>query len=60
MAATFSTGQTVKVGGVIPQGPVQKVRMNDDGVIEYLISWTDADGVSQQRWFAEGDLIAVS
>jgi uncharacterized protein YodC (DUF2158 family) len=57
--ATFKKGDVVKLGGVVPQGPVQKLRMDDDGNVSYLIEWTDADGQVQQRWFDEADLIAV-
>lgn len=56
MATKFTKGQEVKVKAVIPQGPVQALRMDEDGNFFYLIQWTDADGNSQQRWFAEGDL----
>jgi hypothetical protein len=34
------------------------MRMNEDGIISYLVSWTDADGVEQQRWFEEDQLVA--
>ena len=57
MATKFVKGQNVKVAAVIPQGPVQALRMDEDGVFYYLISWTDADGVVQERWFEEGNLV---
>jgi hypothetical protein len=57
MATKFVKGQEVKVNTVVPQGPVQKLRMDEDGVFYYLISWTDADGQVQERWFKESDLI---
>lgn len=56
MATKFAKGQEVKVLAVIPQGPIQKLRMDDDGVVWCLISWTDVDGKNQERWFAEHDL----
>lgn len=59
MATTFTKGQEVKVRAVIPQGPVQAFRMDEDGVVYCLIVWTDADGNEQSRWFAESDLVAV-
>jgi hypothetical protein len=59
MATKFVKGQEVKVSAVIPQGPVEKLRMDEDGNFFYMISWTDADGVIQSRWFAEKDLAAV-
>ena len=59
MATKFTKGQEVKVVAVVPQGPVQALRMDEDGNFFYLIEWTDAAGVSQQRWFAEADLVAA-
>lgn len=53
MATKFVKGQEVKVVGVIPQGPVQALRMDEDGNFFYMIEWTDADGSTQQRWFPE-------
>ena len=57
--ATFKKGDVVKLAGVVPQGPVIAMRMDEDGKLSYLIEWTDADGNAQQRWFAESDLIAA-
>ena len=59
MATKFKKGEEVKVNAVVPQGPVQALRMDEDGNFFYLIGWTDADGVSQERWFAEADLVAA-
>lgn len=56
MATKFQKGDEVKVVGVIPQGPVEKLRMDEDGNFFYLISWEDAAGVEHQRWFSEEDL----
>lgn len=56
MATKFVKDQQVKAIAVVPQGPVQKLRMDDDGVIWYLISWKDVNGVTQERWFREDDL----
>jgi hypothetical protein len=33
--------------------------MDEDGNFFYMIEWVDANGVSQQRWFAESDLVAA-
>jgi len=55
----FKKGDEVKALGVIPQGPVQALRMDDDGVVYCYIAWTDVDGVEQERWFCEDDLVAV-
>jgi len=59
MMATFKRGDTVKLSGVVPQGPVLSMRMDEDGNVSYLIEWTDAEGHVQQRWFAESELVAV-
>lgn len=57
MATKFVKGQEVKVRAVNPQGQVQKLRMDEDGVFYYMISWTDVDGVEQERWFKESDIV---
>lgn len=55
--ATFKKGDAVKlVSVVVPQGPVLGMRMDDDGNVQYLVGWTDADGQEQQRWFDEAQL----
>lgn len=59
MATKFTKGQEVKLQAVVPQGPVQALRMTEDGLFFYLIQWTDADGKVQQRWFEESQLAAV-
>ena len=59
MATAFKKGDAVKVKAVVPQGPVEALRMLEDGTVQYLISWTDADGASQSRWFDESTLAAV-
>lgn len=57
MATKFVKGQEVKVNTVVPQGPVQKLRMDEDGNFFYMISWAGVDGRVQERWFKESDLI---
>jgi len=57
MATKFVKGEEVKIVAVIPQGPVEKLRMDEDGNFWYLFSWVDADGNTQERWFAELDLV---
>ena len=53
----FKIGDNVKVKAVLPQGPIQRMRMDEaTGVISYLVEWTDADGHAQQRWFTEDEL----
>jgi len=56
MATTFKKGDVVKVVAVVPQGPVLALRMSDEGVVSYLIEWSDVDGNTQQRWFEESQL----
>lgn len=58
MATKFKKGDVVKANAVIPQGPVEALRMDEDGNFFYMISWTDVAGETQQRWFAEEELIA--
>lgn len=59
MATKFTKGQAVKANAVVPQGPVEALRMTEDGEFYYLISWIDVDGVEQTRWFREEDLVAA-
>lgn len=56
MATKFTKGQEVKVIGVIPQGPVKALRMDEDGNFYYLIEWTDVNGNQHERWFDEAVL----
>ena len=59
MPTTYVKNQTVRLKSVVPQGPVVALRMNEDGQFFYLVEWTDADGVKQQRWFEESELEAA-
>ena len=59
MATKFAKGQEVRLVSVVPQGEVEALRMSEDGVFSYLISWTDANGTVQNRWFEESQLEAV-
>jgi hypothetical protein len=54
----FKKGDTVKVKTVVPEGPVIALRMSEDGVVSYLVEWTDESGTSQQRWFEQDQLVA--
>jgi hypothetical protein len=58
MATKFKKGDNVKVNAVIPEGPVEALRMDEDGNFFYQISWNDVNGETQQRWFAEEELTA--
>jgi hypothetical protein len=59
MATKFAKDQVIKVNAVVPQGPVKKLRMDEDGNFFYMIEWTDGNGQVQSRWFAESDLTEV-
>jgi uncharacterized protein YodC (DUF2158 family) len=56
MATTFKKGDVVKLKAVVPEGPVIALRMDEDGVVQYLLEWQDADNAVQQRWFDEDQL----
>jgi hypothetical protein len=56
--AAFKKGEEVKLIAVIPAGPVLAMRMDEDGIVSYLIEWNDLEGVTQQRWFTEDQLVA--
>lgn len=58
MATAFKRGDVVSLKTVVPSGPVQSIRMDEDGNVYYLIAWEDADGVQQERWFEETTLVA--
>ena len=58
MATTFKKGDVVKLKAVIPQGPVIALRMSEDGIVSYLVEWIDVNGVAQNRWFTEDELVA--
>ena len=58
--AKFQKGDVVRVNAVVPQGPVQGFRMDEEtGDVYCLIEWTGLNGVAQQRWFKEDDLTGV-
>jgi hypothetical protein len=59
MATVFKKGETVRLVAVVPEGPVQSLRMDEDGTVYYLVQWADTDGEAQQRWFKEDDLTGV-
>lgn len=59
MASQFKKGDTVTLKNPPPVGVVESFRMDDEGVVSCLISWTDAQGQSQSRWFSEDELKRV-
>lgn len=58
MAAKFKVGDEVKLNVSVPQGAIQALSVSQEGDIEYLIPYVE-NGVEQERWFSEDDLIAV-
>jgi hypothetical protein len=59
MATLFKKNDVVAVNAITPSGPVQAIRMDEEGTVLYLISWTDIDGNEQIRWFPEENLVAA-
>lgn len=59
MATKFAKGQVVTIDVVVPKGPVAALRMDENGDFFYQMSWVDAEGVTQQRWFSEAELVAA-
>jgi uncharacterized protein YodC (DUF2158 family) len=59
MATQFTKNQTVRVKTVVPQGAVEALRMDEDGVVYCRLTWTDVNGNSHTRWFAESELEVV-
>jgi hypothetical protein len=59
MATKFAKGEKVKLISVVPEGAIEKLRMDEDGNFFYLLAWVDANGESQERWFAESELTKV-
>ncbi len=55
----FKVGDVVKVKAVVPQGPVTKMRMDEDGTIWYLVSWPNSDDTNSERWFSEAEIEAA-
>jgi hypothetical protein len=33
--------------------------MDEEGNFFYLVEWTEADGATKSRWFAENELVAA-
>lgn len=59
MAASFKIGQVVALNVPAPTGPVLKLSVSPEGEIQYLVGWVDKNGVDQETWFKEEDLIKV-
>jgi uncharacterized protein YodC (DUF2158 family) len=59
MAASFKIGDVVELNKPNPSGPVKALSVNQEGDIQYLVSYVDANGVEQERWFKEDELNKV-
>jgi len=59
MPAAFYVGEIVKVNTPVPEGPVLQLGVDQQGNISYLVEFIEY-GESQQRWFREDQLIAVT
>jgi hypothetical protein len=57
--STFKKGDVVKVKAVTPEGPITKMRMDDDGTVYYLLSWTTENNMVHERWFTDDQLVAA-
>lgn len=60
MASKFTKNDLVRLDAVVPSGRIEAFKMDADGVVYCKISWLDADGVLQTRWFPESMLVAVA
>ena len=59
MASTFKKGDVLRLKALVPQGAVEKIQMTEDGEVQYLITWADPDGDTNQRWFSETEVELV-
>lgn len=55
----YKIGDVVRLNRPVPQGPVSKMRMDEDGTVWYLMAWTGEDGLTHERWFTGDDLVSV-
>lgn len=56
---SLKTGAVVFAAQGTVQGTVSDARMNQSyGELEYLVTFTDVEGVEQERWFLESQLTA--
>jgi len=59
MATKFQKGQTVRLDKTVPQGTIEKLRMDENGNFFYLLQWIKENGETTSRWFAENELVAA-
>lgn len=56
----IDVGQQARLVQPVIQGEVTDTRFNKDAKeLEHLVSWTDAEGETQERWFLASQLEAV-
>jgi sugar lactone lactonase YvrE len=55
----YKKGDVVRLKAVVPQGPIAKMRMDDDGNVWCLMEWTTEDGQVHSRWFMDIELEAA-
>ena len=55
----YKKGDVVRLKAVVPQGPIAKMRMDDDGNVWCLMEWTTEDGQVHGRWFMDTELEAA-
>jgi len=53
----FKKGDVVQVKVTVPTGPIIAMRMNEDGIVSYLVEWTEKDELVT-RWFEQDELTA--
>jgi uncharacterized protein YodC (DUF2158 family) len=54
----FKKGDVVKLNVTVPTGSIISMRMTEEGNVQCLLGWTDANGAEQQRWFDQSQLVA--
>lgn len=55
--AAFKEGDKVRLRAPVIEGGVADIQFNKGaGELEYLVNYTDGNGDTQTRWFAESDL----
>ena len=54
--SVFKKGDRLRLKVVVPEGTVEKMRMDDDGIVQYQLVWVDDEGAEQHRWFDEAQL----
>lgn len=53
-------GQAVSIKNTLLTGTVKKVEIVDDDQLNYLVGYTDVEGVATERFFTEDQLNAAA